>query len=68
MDKMKDYIKELRKGNGYSWIAKHGWELDKDELINIIKELDHAINHSIEFEEIYNEAAINLHETCVEDY
>lgn len=68
MGNMNDYIKELKKGKGYDWVAQHGWELKKDELISIIKELDYAASHSIEFENIYNEAAINLHERCVEDY
>ena len=68
MADIKDYIKALKEGNGYGWIARHGWELNKEELINIIKELDYAASHSIEFEDIYNEAALNLYETYVEEY
>lgn len=68
MDKMKDYIKALKEGNGYGWIANHGYRLRQSELIDIIKELEYAISHSIDFEDVYNEAAINLHEIYEEEY
>lgn len=67
MVKMKDYIKALKEGNGYGWIANNGYGLRQDELVDIIKELDYAISHSIEFEDIYEEAAINLNEIYEED-
>ena len=68
MDRMKDYIKALKVCDGYSWIAQHGHTLRQDELIDIIKELEYAISHSIDYEDVYNEAAINLHEMYVEEY
>ena len=68
MTDIKDYIKALKNNEGYGWIANNGYGLRQDELVNIIKELDYAISHSIEFEDIYNEAAINLHEVYVEEY
>ena len=67
MDRMKDYIKALKEGNGYGWIANHGYSLRQDELIDIIKELEYAISHSIDFEDVYNEAALNLHEMYEEE-
>lgn len=36
-------IEELRKGNLYDFIANEGWKLDKETLIDIIKELDFAM-------------------------
>ena len=44
MNGIKEYIKALREGKGYDWIANHGWELKDDELINIIKEFDYVIH------------------------
>ena len=44
MSRMNDYITALKNGRGYDWIANHGWELRKDELIDIIKEFDYAIH------------------------
>ena len=67
MNRMKDYIKALKEGNGYGWIANNGYNLRQDELIDIIKELEYAISHSIDYEDVYNEAAINLHELYEEE-
>lgn len=44
---MEDFIEALKEGRGYDWIANHGWELSKEELINIIKEYDYAIHRSV---------------------
>lgn len=60
MNKMNEYIKALKNGKGFEWIAQHGHELDKYDLIDIIKELDCAIEKSIEKEDIYESAAIEL--------
>ena len=60
-----DYIKALREDKGYDWIARHGWELSKDELINIIKEFDYAVedlcDHVFEDKQIaYDSVALEL--------
>ena len=44
MSKINEYIKALQNGNGFDWIAKHGHELNKFELIDIVKEFDYAIH------------------------
>lgn len=44
---MNEFIAALREGKGYGWIANHGWELSKDELVNIIKEYDYSIHRSV---------------------
>lgn len=67
MDKMKEYMVALRNGTSYDWIANHGWELSKDELINIIKEFDYATSYSIDAEDIYDKVAINLEEMYEEE-
>lgn len=63
MDGMKEYIEELKKGKGFDWIAYHGHELSKYELIDIVKELEYAIYdnlYSFEAKEIYDAAAEEL--------
>ena len=61
---MKAYVKALRSGNGYDYICQHGHEFTKDELIDIIKELDYAIyseaKYAIKASEIYEAAATNI--------
>ena len=64
MDKMNQYIEALKNGKGYDWIANHGHELNKYELIDIVKELDYAIyDWKFDSEEIYKSAAECLHES-----
>jgi hypothetical protein len=64
MSKINEFIEALREGNGYTWISNHGWELGKEELINIIKEYDYAIHSqtmtSDEENDIYTAAAEEL--------
>lgn len=67
INKMQEFIKALRNGNGYDWISRCGWELNKYELIDIIKELDYAIHNSIEKEDIYECAAIELADMYEDD-
>lgn len=57
---MRDYIEALRAGNGYEWINKHGYDLDFNDLIRIIKELDYAIRDALIPKNIYNTAADEL--------
>ena len=62
MDKMQDYIEALRNGKGYTWISNYGHELNKYELIDIIKELTFSIHFIGDFdrEDIFALAAENL--------
>ena len=63
-NRMKGYIEALRNGNSYNYICEHGYEFTKDELIDIIKELDYAIyseaKYAIKASEIYEAAATNM--------
>ena len=63
-DRMKEYIEALRNGNSYDYICQHGHEFTKEELIDIIKELDYAIyseaKYAIKASEIYEAAATNI--------
>ena len=62
MNEMQQYIKSLKEGKGYDWISNNGYRLNKYELIDIIKELDYAINFicKIDGNNIYQFAANNL--------
>lgn len=42
MNKMNEFIEALRNGKAYDWISRHGHELNKYELIDIIKEYEYA--------------------------
>ena len=42
MNKMKEFIDALRNGKGYDWICNHGHELNRYELIDIVKEYEYA--------------------------
>ena len=63
-ERMKGYIEALQNGNSYDYICQHGHEFTKDELIDIIKELDYAIyseaKYAIKASEIYEAAATNM--------
>lgn len=41
-NKVQEFIDALRKGKGYGWICNHGHELNKYELIDIVKEYEYA--------------------------
>lgn len=43
-DLRKQYIEALENSNGYDFIAKNYWEFSKEELKDIILELDYAIH------------------------
>ena len=63
MDRIKEYIEDLKKGKGFDWIASHGHDLNKYELIDIVKELEYAIyDNTLDFEAkaIYESAAEEL--------
>ena len=63
MDRIKEYIEDLKKGKGVDWIASHGHDLNKYELIDIVKELEYAIyDNTLDFEAkaIYESAAEEL--------
>lgn len=57
---IKEYIDALENGKGYEYISKHGYNLNVVTLIDIIKELDYAISHSSDVEDIYINAATEL--------
>ena len=63
-DRMKAYIEALRNRNSYDYICQHGHEFTKDELIDIIKELDYAIyseaKYAVKASDIYEAAATNM--------
>ena len=40
---MDDFIKALKNGKGYDWMCQHGNDLNKYELMDIVKEYDYAI-------------------------
>ena len=65
-DRMKEYIEALRNGNSYDYICQHGHEFTKEELIDIIKELDYAIyseaKYAVKASEIYEAAATNMND------
>ena len=69
MDVMQKYIKSLRNGNSYEWIANNGHELNKYELIDIVKELDYAIHlfSGTNRDTIYHFVAENLEESYKEE-
>jgi hypothetical protein len=63
-NRMKAYLQALRNGNSYDYICNHGHEFTKDELIDIIKELDYAIysetKYALKASDIYEAAATNM--------
>ena len=69
MANMKDYIESFKENQSYDWISRHGWELTKDELISIIKELDYAIGSlgEIEAEYLYESVAEELKDRYLDD-
>lgn len=65
MDKINEYIEALRNGKGFDWICNHGNELNKYELIDIVKELDYAIYDNLydfDQKEVYEAAADELND------
>lgn len=68
---MKEFIKAIQEDKAYGWIANHGHELSKDELVGIIKEYDFAI-HSMNicdgkedlYDSIYEELVVRYGEEC----
>lgn len=43
MDKIHDFMEALKEGKSFDWISNNGHDLNKDDLIRIIKEYDYAI-------------------------
>jgi hypothetical protein len=42
--KINEYLEALQHGESFDWICNHGYELNKYELIDIVKELTYAIS------------------------
>lgn len=62
---MDEFLKAMEEGKEFDWIANHGHELRKEDLINIIKELLYALHSAgifdgkddilqAAYEELYN--------------
>jgi hypothetical protein len=63
MSKINEFIKAIQEDKAYGWIANHGCGLSKDELCNIIKEYDYAIQSMKPYdtkEDIHNAVAEEL--------
>ena len=43
MAKIYEFMEALKEGKAFDWISNNGHELNKDDLISIIKEYDYAI-------------------------
>ena len=57
MSKIHEFIEAVKDGDGYDWIANNGHELNKYELIDILKEYDYAIYSMKPYddkEDVYN--------------
>lgn len=56
---MEDFLNALKDNLAYDFISNEGWHMDKDDLINILKEYIYYVGESSEKEEmevaIYNE-------------
>jgi len=59
-DYRKDYLDALERRRGYAWICQKGDVFMRDELIDIIKELDYAIH--CKDKSVYDIALENLKE------
>ena len=70
MSKINEFIKAVQEDKAYGWIANHGYGLSKDELCNIIKEYDYAIQSMNPYdtkEDIHNAVAEELMMIYVEE-
>ena len=71
MGKIYEFITALRNGNGYDWICINGHELNKDDLLRIIKEYDYGIydntEHEFQRNDLYNSIADELEEWYTEE-
>lgn len=43
MSKMKEFIKALEEDKAYGWMCNNGYSMRVDELVDIIKEYDFAV-------------------------
>ena len=46
MDYNKECLQALKDGNLFDWIGIHGYDMNKDELIRIIKEFSYVVRCS----------------------
>lgn len=66
--KKKDIIKEIKETNIYDFVCRHSYEMSRDELADIIREMDYAIYSKtkrvicITYEEFAEEFIDNLTE------
>ena len=65
-----DIIRALKNGNVFEFMANNWWEIEKEDLKDIAKELDYAIYEMVsylDYEEIQNDTVNNLMEVWEED-
>ena len=65
-----DIIRALKNGNVFEFMANNWWEIEKEDLKDIAKELDYAIYEMVsylDYEKIQNNAIDNLMEVWEED-
>jgi hypothetical protein len=70
MSKVQEFINAVREGEGYGWMANHGWGLPKEELVVIIQEYDYAIYSARSYDnknDVYNSIADELQERLVDE-
>ena len=67
MDKMKEYMKALQEGKGYGWIDQNGFDMNKGDLIGILKEFTYVVSNSMEKDYIYSEVIDGLNEYYIEE-
>lgn len=70
MEPMQKYIKALKEGKGFDWIANYGYTLSIYELVDIIKELHWAIDDKLyecESKEVYKVAIEELENLYCEE-
>ena len=71
--KKKDIITEIKETNIYDFVCRHSYEMRKDELADIIREMDYAIYYAtrregcINYDEFFEEFMDNLTERWEDD-
>lgn len=59
----KEFIEAMKKENGFNFLLEEGWDIKKDELLDILKELTYAIEDQLlpcELKDVVNTMEENL--------
>lgn len=59
----KEFIEAMKKENGFNFLLEEGWNIKKDELLDMLKELTYAIEDQLfgfEIDDIVNTMEENL--------